>query len=74
MKIVKIKKDNEIYEVSFEPTFFEKLLNIKKYIKAYKKCGEFKNYSCNAYCDETGKIEAPLGKITKALEEFNRRF
>lgn len=64
MKIKEIKKSGyEKYEVTFIPSWFEKLYGIKEHTKEYKQ-------TIYSYVDKSGNKLSPYSWITQAIDKF----
>jgi len=56
MKITNIERDGNIYTLTFEPNFIERLFNIKKKIKRYKDTLSTYTFGGgHVYVDEDGR-------------------
>ncbi len=76
MKIKQIVQNGDIFEVTKEPTFFERMVGFSKRTERYKDTGDTYRYfeSTRAYINEKGELLGATHKMTKALECWRRMF
>ncbi|WP_370398595.1 hypothetical protein [Tenacibaculum dicentrarchi] len=76
MKIVEIRQDNNIFEVDKEPSFLGRLVGLVKRTDKYKDTGSVYKYfnDTRAYVTQDGEVLGASHPITKALENWRRRF
>lgn len=76
MKIKQIIQDGDIFEVTKEPTFFERMVGLVKRVERYKDTGSTYHYfeSTRAYVNEKGELLGATHKMTQVLECWRRRF
>ena len=76
MKIKKIVQDGDMFEVTKEPTFFERMVGLVKRTERYKDTGRTYHYfeGTRAYINEKGELLGATHKMTKVLECWRRRF
>lgn len=75
MKITNIKKENDVFLVTFTPNFIERIIGLKEQTKRYKHTGGFYEYNMEkCVINENGEMMKATDKIVQALSNFERRF
>ena len=75
MKIKKIerRKDTKnIYDVTLEPNWLERLFGIVERIESFKESGYIYIFGGDVYVDQTGKELDIHNKIGQAIDQFRR--
>lgn len=74
MKILNIEKRGDMYRVLFKPYFIERVFGLTPKVKYYRYHTNWENpIYPKAFTNEKGNIVGPYSRITRALNNHNRR-